>query len=149
MPQTIGTPLPCPELNLQPEQAIGAELSPNMQQVLSLLTAFWRNQRVVLKATPTGSLCVCSGQVKDVYHVTADEDDYVKQGDDIPCSEVVVRGHPDNNNTIWVHYHTAAETTKSWPLAKNEVVSVTLSNLSKLHLLIKKTDDTAIVLYTE
>lgn len=146
---TINTPLQIPELDLKPEPTGGIQLTKDMQQTLALLTAFWRNKRVLLKASPSGTLFTASPQLKDVYHVTAVGANYQKQGDNIRCTEVMVMGHPSNTGNIWVRSHAAATVDNAWPLAKSEVVGVTITNLSMLHMLIATDGEKAIVAYTD
>jgi len=138
----------CPELDLQPEPKGGVELSENMQQTLALLTAFWRNQRVILKASPTGVLFTCSPQLENIIHVPAVGAEYPYQGDDIKCSEVMVMGHPDNTGNVWVRTKVAAAVDNAWPLAAKEVMGFSITNLNMLHLLVKLADEVVIIAYT-
>jgi hypothetical protein len=146
--QRIGTPLKCPDLNLQPEETKGIQLSADMQQVLSLLTAYWKNKRILVKASPTGAMFSSSPEAENCYHVTATSDNFAYTGDNIPCTEVLVMGHPNNAGLVWVHPKSAAGTTKSWPLAKTDAVGITLTNLNMLHLLIASDTEKAIIMYT-
>ena len=144
----IGNPMKCPELDLQPVPTGSVELSENMQQTLALLTAFWHNQRVVLKASPSGVLFTCSPQLEDILHVPAVGADYPYQGPDLKCSEVMVMGHPDNTGNVWARSKKVATVNNSWPLAAKEVVGFSITNLNMLHLLIKLADEIAIIAYT-
>lgn len=144
----IGNPMKCPELDLQPEPQGGIELSENMQQTLALLTAFWRNQRVILKASPSGVLFTTSPQLEDILHETATQNDHVYQGQNIKCSEVMVMGHPDNTGNVWARSKVAATINNAWPLAAGEVIGFSITNLNMLHLLIKLTTEKAIIAYT-
>lgn len=143
----IGRPMKVPELDLQPELTGGIELSDNMQQTLALVTAFWRNQRVVLRASPTGALFTTSPQLQDIFHATADEANYVYQGSNKPCSELLVMGHPDNNGKVWVRSHTVATVNNAWPLDAGEVIDLSVTNLNMLHLLIVEDTEIAIIAY--
>lgn len=138
----------CPELDLSPQLSGAVQLSENMQQVLSLNTAFWRNQRVVLKASPTGVLFTCSPQLEDIIHVTGVGADDLYQGDNIKCSEVMVMGHPDNTGNVWVRTKAVATVDNAWPLAAKEVMGFSITNLNMLHLLIKLDTERAIIAYT-
>jgi len=137
-----------PELNLIPEVDRGIELDPGMKQVMSLLTAYWKERRVTLQSTPSGMLFVGSTQIADIFHVPAAGDGDVYQGDDIACSEVMVMGHPQNGNTIWVRPHKIATVNNAWPLLKYDVVSFTITNLNMLHILIETDTERAIIAYT-
>lgn len=144
----IGTPMKIPELSLMPEPESGIELSKDMQQTLALMTAFWKNQRVVLKASPSGILFTTSPQLEDIFHVLADQNDYVYKGSDLKCSEIMVMGHPDNTGNIWVRSKVAATVDNAWPLAAKEVMGFTVTNLNMIHLLIKLETEKAIIAYT-
>jgi len=143
------SPVKMPELNLIPETDKGIELDAGMKQVMSLLTAYWREHRVTLQSTPSGSLFVSSPQLKDIFHVPATENNFVYQGDDIACSEVMVMGHPSNGDTIWVRPHKIATVNNGWPLLKYDVISFTITNLSMLHILIATVTERVIIAYTE
>ena len=143
----IGTPLKVPELNLQGEQDKGIELSEDMQQVLSLLTGFSKNRRIVLQSSPVGALRVTSARLIDVVHYTADEPDDTIQGDDVPCSEVMCMGHPANSGKVWVRTLSTAELTNSWPLGAGEVWTASVDNLRDLRMLIVEDTETLIVSY--
>jgi len=144
----IGTPMAIPELDLRPEPVGGVNLSEDMQQALALLAGFWKNRRVLLKSSMAGILFVAEPQITDVYHVQATSGDYLYRGEDIQCTEVMIMGHPDNAGLIWVKPHLQADTNNSWPLAKKEVVKISLSALSQLHLRIVTQNDIAIIAYT-
>jgi hypothetical protein len=144
----VGNPLKIPELDLRPEPLGGVELSENMQQTLALLTAFWRNQRVVLKASPSGVLFTASPQLEDIFHVTGVGANDVYQGSNIQCSEVLVMGHPDNAGKIWARSKKVATVDNAWPLAAGDVMGFTITNLNMLHLLIVVDGDKVIVAYT-
>ncbi len=144
----IGTPMKIPELDLLPEQEGGIQLSKDMQQVLSLLTAFWKNKRVVLKASPSGVLFSSSPPLEDIYHVTGVGANDTYQGENIPCSEVMVMGHPDNTGIIWARSRVIATVNNAWPLAAKEVMGFTITNLNLLHLLLVVAGEKAIIAYT-
>jgi len=143
------SPVKMPELNLIPERERGIELDAGMKQVMALLTAYWREQRVTLRSTPSGALFTTTPQIKDIFHVPAGENNYVWHGDNIACSEVMVMGHPSNGDTIWVRPHKIATVNNAWPLLKNDVMSFTITNLNMLHLLIATLTERAIIAYTE
>ena len=142
------SPVKMPELNLIPVSERGIDLDPGMKQVLSVLTAYCKEQRVTLRASPSGVLFVSSSQVGDIYHLLATQNNHLFQGGDIQCSEVMVLGHPSNGDTIWVRTHKQADTNNSWPLLKKEVVSFTITNLNLLRIRIVADTEQAIVLYS-
>ena len=146
--KTIGTPMQCPELDITPKPEGGIQLSDNMQQTLALLTAFWRNQRVVLKASPSGILFTASPQLEDIFHVLATSSDFAYQGNNLKITEVLVMGHPDNTGNVWARSKVAATVNNAWPLAAGEVMGFTITNLNMLRLLIKTDAEKAIIAYT-
>lgn len=143
----IGTPLKVPELLLNPEQEGGIELSDDMQQVLSLLTAFSKNRRIIVKASPVGALRVTAARVIDVVHFTAVGANDTQQGSDVPCSECMCMGHPDNAAKVWVRSLAVATVNNAWPLGAGEVVNLSMDNLRDLQMLIVGDTQKLIVAY--
>jgi len=137
-----------PNLQDVPDSQRGIDLDAGMKQVLSILVAYSQEKRVSLKASPGGVLYVCSGEYGDIFHVLATANNHLYQGDNVQCSEVMVMGHPDNGDVIWVRAKTQADTNNSWPLLKKEVVSYSIPNLSLLRIRIVADTEKAIVLYT-
>ena len=145
--QQIGTPLKCEELNLQPEREGGIQLSDDMQQVLSLLTAFSKNKRIIVRASPVGALRTTSARIIDIVHFTAVGDNDTQQGIDVPCSECMCMGHPDNDGKVWVRSLSTATTSNAWPLGKGEIVNISVDNLRDLQMLIASDTEKLIVAY--
>ena len=144
--QTIGTPLQCPDLGLSPEHKGGIRLSDDMQQVLSLLCGFVKNQRVPLRCSPNGILETTSAKAQDVKHYTGSGANDTQSGSDLPCSEILCMAHPDNTGMVWVRTGGTAATNNSWPLAKGEYVRFAVDNLSRLRMLIVVDAEKLIVL---
>ena len=134
--QRIGTPLKCPELQLQPEREGNIVLSDDMQQVLSLLTGFSKNQRIVLQASPVGALRTTSARIQDIKHIEGSGANDEVQGSDIPCSEVMCMGDPTNTGIIWVRTLTTASAMNAWPLGVGEVITLSMDNYRDLRALI-------------
>jgi len=142
------SPVKMPELNVIPETERGIELDKGMKQVLSILTAYWREERVTLKASQGGILFVTSPQIRDIIHVNGIATYFTYQGDNIACSEVMVMSHPENVLRVWVKPHVPALATNAWPLDPKDSVGVGITNLSMLNLLFGNETDTAIIAYT-
>lgn len=145
--QKIGTPLKCEELNLQPEREGGIQLSDDMQQVLSLLTAFSKNKRIVVKASPVGALRTTSARIIDIVHYTGDGANDTQSGTKVPCSEVMCMGHPSNTGKIWVRTLTTATVSNAWPLGAGEVQNMSVDNLRDLQMLFVVDTEKLIVAY--
>lgn len=144
----IHNPLRIPELDIKPEPSGGMRISEDMQQVLSTLTGFWRNKRMLLKSSPSGILFTSSPQLEDMFHVTGAGANYTYQGENIECTEVLVMAHPDNASKVWVRPKQVATVNNAWPLDANDVVGITVTNLSMLHLLIVADGEKAIIAYS-
>ena len=134
--QRIGVSLKCEELNLQPEREGGIELSEDMQQVLSLLTGFSKNTRIVIQASPVGSLRTTSPRIQDIKHIEGSGSNDEVQGSDMPCSEVMCMADPTNTGIIWVRTLSTATTMNAWPLAVGEVINLSMDNYRDLRALI-------------
>lgn len=147
--RTIHSPLHIPELDLKPEFAGGIQLSDDMQQTLSLLAGFWKHKRLLLRASPSGILMTTDPQLKEVYTVTGSGANDTYQGENVPCSGVLVMGHPDNTGRIWVRPHTTASAANGWPLEAGDVVGFGLTNLNMLHALIVVDGEKLIIAYSE
>ena len=145
---TINTPMKIPELDLKPEPTGGIHLHENMQQALSLLTAFWRNKRVLLKASPSGILSVASARIDNIKHYTGVGANDTQTGDDVRCTEVMVMGHPDNTGNVWVRPDKTATVDNAWPLAAKEAIGFTIDNLKQLNMLFVVDGEKIIVSYT-
>ena len=145
--QRIGVPLKCDQLNLQPEREGNIELSDNMQQVLSLLTGFSKNQRIVLQSSPVGALRTTAARIIDIKHFTGSGANDEQQGLDVPCSEVMCMGHPDNAGKVWVRTLATAAVTNSWPLGAGEVQNMSVDNFRDLQMLFVTDGDILIVAY--
>lgn len=144
----INKPMGLPELNLQPPIEGKVRLSEDIQQTLALLCAMGDAKRTLVKASESGVLNVCDAQIKDIVHYTGSGAGDHKTGDDVPCTQVMVMGHPENGDTVWVRPNEEAKANNAWPLEANDVVSFSLSNLSQLNMLIVGTNERVIVAYT-
>jgi hypothetical protein len=143
----IGTPLKVPELNLMPEPESGVNLSDDMQQVLSLLTGFSKNRRIVLQSSPVGALRTTTARLIDILHFTGVGANDTQTGQDVPCSEVMCMAHADNSGKVWVTALKTATTTNAWPLAAGEVINISVDNLRDLNMLIVADGDKLITAY--
>ena len=136
------------ELNLQPPIVGTVRLSDDMQQTLALLTALGADRRRPLRCSESGILNVVNPRIKDILHYTGSGANDEQNGADIPCTEVMAMGHPNNSSNVWVRPNKTATTNNAWPLAAKEVVSFTLDNLSQLIMLIVGDGEKVIVAYT-
>jgi len=147
MPE-IKTPLITPDITTKPPLDGKQQISADIQQSLALLCGHFDSVRKMLTCLPSGVLCVASNVLADVIHVTATGTNFAYQGEDIPCSEVIIVGYPTNTGLVWVRRDTAAAITNAYPLDSLDHLKITLTNLNHLRLLIAVSGEKAIILYT-
>lgn len=144
----LGLPLPFQQLQSKPEIVGMINLTQDMQQSLSLMTAYDGIQRQLLKCTPTGTLYTASARVKGILNITGvgTNDDW--QGDDIKTSEVLIKANPDNTGRVWINVDAAAGVDTGHPLDAGDFIQFTINNLHNLHLLIVVSGEKASIIYT-
>ncbi|GAI79828.1 unnamed protein product [marine sediment metagenome] len=150
----INKPMDIPELNLQPPITGKIRLGEDMVQTLALLCAMGDSKRITLRASESGVLQTVTPRIKSLWGATSSGDPSTKQGDDIPCNEVMILGHPDNDVKIWVRPHavyvpTGDNANIAWPVGAGEVVSFVVSNLNHIWFYFEGATDKVIVAYTE
>jgi hypothetical protein len=145
----IMIPFSLKELSLKPDLRPPLEISEDIQQTLAAIVGWDGEGRKLLKSTLSGALTEVSPPVKKVIHKTASEANDVITFSDTPTTEVLVRGHPDNADKVWVTVRETPTVNNSWPLGKDDAVVVTTNNLSELQLLIVGNGEKAIIMYTE
>lgn len=150
----INKPMDVPELNLQPPITGKVRLSEDMQQTLALLCAYVNNKRVTLRASESGILQSVTPRIKSIWGATSSGLASTKQGDNIPCNEVMILGDPANDTIIWVRPHSVYipegdGANIAWPIAANGVVGFVVSNLNQLWFYFVGATDKVIVAYTE
>lgn len=147
MPEIL-IPLPFEGLPTKPPIVGALRLSEDIQQVLSLLSAYDGGSRQLLKCTETGILQTINPLLQGFINVLADQTSYTYQGADVKCTEVLVRAHPDNGGRVWVNAYAAAAADTGWPLDAGEYIPLTITNLNHLHLLIVTNTEKVILGYT-
>lgn len=143
------SPVKMPEFNVIPESERGIELDAGMKQVLSLLTAYFREKRVVLRASEGGILYAASPQIKDVELVVAAAGPDTWQGANIACSEVAVGAVITNSCLVWVRPYKPNDATHGWLLGPGEVCGFSVNSLNQIHIKIEANGERACVAYTE
>jgi len=144
----INKPMDIPELNLQPPISGKVKLSEDMQQTLALLCAYVNNKRVTLKASETGMLLVAEPLIQDVVFVQSAAGTGLGQGDNLPCSSVIVMAHPNNSGRAWVRPYKVSDATHGWPLDAGDVVSFSVNNVNQIYLYTETPEQRIIVAYT-
>ncbi len=144
----INKPMDIPELNLKPPIDGKVRLSEEMQQTLALLCGYVDSKRVILKASESGVLNTTEPRIKDIVHYDRVDPVNPTQGDNVPCTECLIMGHPDNIGIVWVRPYEAVTTDNGWPLAAWDIVKFTLDNLQQLKMNIATNGDGIIVAYT-
>lgn len=153
MPE-INKPMDIPELNLQPPITGKVKLSDEMQQTLALLCTLVDSKRVLLKASESGVLQTVTPRIKNIWGATSTGAASTKRGDNIPCNEVMILGHPDNDTTIWVRPYgvyvpSGNGANIAWPIKANSVVNFVVSNLNQIWFYFVGATDKIIVAFTE
>lgn len=150
----INLPMDIPELNLQPPITGKVRMSEDMTQTLSLLCGYFNGKRKLLDCSKSGILQTVQPRIKSIWGTTSTGAGSAIRGNDIPCNEVMILGHPDNDTLIVVRPYsvyvpTGDNANIGWPLAANAVVGFTVSNLNQLWFYFVGATDKVIVAYTE
>lgn len=132
-----------PPLSTQPS------ISDDIQQTLATLVCHDGETRRLVKGTKSGKLQTVNPLAIAFVNIAATEGNFIWQGDDIKCTEVIVRAGPDNAGRVWVNIFAAAAADTGWPIDKNEYITLTVNKLSHVHLKIIANGEKAIVLYTQ
>jgi len=125
------------------------DVTDDIQQTLATLVGFDGTARRLMRVTPTGMLQTVNPLAKKFINIGDQAANYLYDGADIKCSEVVVRASPDNAGRVWVNIYAAAAADIGWPLDANEHIVLTLTNLSYLHLKIIALNEKVIIYYTQ
>lgn len=149
----ITKPMDVPELRLRPPIEGKVRLSEDMQQTLALLAGYGDNARKLLKASESGILYTVTPRIKDIWGATSSGAGSTKQGNNIPCNEVMILGHPDNDTLIVVRPYSVYIPSGDganigWPVSANGVVGFTVSNLNQLWFYFVGATDKVIVAYS-
>ena len=144
----INKPMNISELKLKPPIDGKVRLSEDMQQTLALLAGYGVSERKLLRASESGVLNVASARIKDIKHYVGVGANDTQTGDNIPCTECLVMGHPDNTGLVWVRPYKTANADNAWPLSATDVVNFTLDNLKQLNMLIVVDGEKLIVGYS-
>lgn len=136
------------DLPTKPEMSPQPLISDDIQQVLATLGGYDGQTRRLLRCSESGMLQTVNPLALGFinYSGSSPNDDWV--GDDIKCSEVVIRAHPDNSNRCWVNLFDTASSSDGWPLDANEHITLTINNLKHLNVRIQTAPDAIIILYT-
>lgn len=143
------TPFSIVGLPTQPPLPISPRISDDIQQTLATLLGFDGTARRLLRITKSGRLEVVNPLAQKFQNILANQANYLWQGADIKCSEVVVRANPDNSGRVWVNIYADAAVDTGWPLDANEYITLTLSNLEHLQLKIIADTEKVILYYTQ
>lgn len=143
------TPFSIPDLLTRPPLQTNPRISDDIQQTLATLLGFDGTARRLLRVTTTGMLQTVNPLAQKFQNILANIANYVWQGSDVKCSEVVIRAHPDNADRLWVNVYAAAAADTGWPLDANEHITLTVSNLEHIQLKIIADTEKAIIYYTQ
>ncbi len=136
------------DLIVRPEFAGRVQLSDDMQQTLASLVGYDGIGRRLLHSSKGGVLYQTTPRLGNIIHTVGVGTPRRYVGPDLSITEVMVMGHPDNGELLWVKNDEIATAANGWPLAAKEVVSFTLDNLNNLNLMFITADNKAIIAYT-
>lgn len=145
----VGLPIADKAIPISPHLPPSIPVSDEMRQTLALLLGYAYGDRVPIQASPSGILRADGPRLVDVFHWTAGAANDPKQGSDVPCSEVLCMGHPDNGSKVWVRTKSAATVNNALPLDANDVIGFSVDNLSELQALIVANGEKLIVGYCQ
>jgi len=145
----VRTPFDIPDLPTKPPLKSNPLISSDIQQTLAVLLGYDGTARRLLRCTSSGRIETVNPLAQKFENILANITNYVWQGVNTKCSEVVVRAHPDNTGRVWVNIYAAAAADVGWPLDKNEYITLTITNLSHLHIKILTDTEKVILLYTQ
>ena len=144
----ITIPFPFGDLPLTPELTGRVKVSDVVTQTLATLLGWDGSSRRLVKTARSGALQVASPQAVKVIHQTATVANQVKTFGDIPITEVMIMGHPDNTGLVWVDIADTPSVTDSWPLGSGDVLKISLDNLNRLQVKIIVEGERVVILYT-
>ena len=144
----IEIPFPFGNLPLKPELTGKVKVSDDVTQTLATLLGWDGSSRKLLRTSLTGVLNVTTPQVQNIVHRTSTGANEVVTFTDTPVTEIMIMGHPDNGELIWVSIGATPTTANSWPLASSDILNISIDNLDRLKILIVTSGNAAIVLYT-
>lgn len=147
MPEVI-TPFEIANLTTKPELSTRPRVSDDIQQTLATILAWDGTKRRILMAALGGSLHVTTPQLKTIVSRTKTGASELITFGDIPTTEVMVMGHPDNNALIWVTVGTTQSTSNSWPLSAKEIFSFSVDNMQHVLIGCVTVGEKAIIAYT-
>ncbi len=98
------------------------------------------------KATKKGRE-ILGASIQDIEHFMGVGGNDTQGGSNVVCNELLVMGHPDNTEKIWVRTGDVATVNNAWPLDAGEVLSFNVDNLLELQILIVVNGEKLIVAY--
>lgn len=142
-------PFEIEDLEVKPPLKAKPPVTDNLQQTLSTLVGYTGRVRRLLKVSPTGVLYMSSPRVKGIVNVTASGDNDTWQGDNIQCTDILVKAKHTNVGLIWVMCDLPAAADVGVPLDAGEFIEWNITNLVNLYLLIEKDTEKAVVVYSQ
>lgn len=142
-------PLGFDDVPTKPPMSPQPLISDDIQQTLATLVCYDGETRRLVRGTKQGKLQTVNPLAALFVNIPATVGNFLWHGDNIKCSEVIVRTDPDNAGRVWVNIFAAAAKNVGCPLDANEHIILTLNNLSHLHLKLITSGDKVILLYTQ
>ena len=105
------------DLIVRPEFAGRVQLSDDMQQTLASLVGYDGIGRRLLHSSKGGVLYQTTPRLGNIIHTVGVGTPRRYVGPDLSITEVMVMGHPDNGELLWVKNDEIATAANGWPLA--------------------------------
>lgn len=145
----VVTPFEIPDLSIKPPLSGSPNITDDLQQTLATLVGYNGQQRRLLRCTQHGILQVVNPLNTGFINVVGSGANDTYDGVALRCSEVIVRAHPDNSSLVWLNVFAAAGVDTGWPLAANEYLILSITDVSRIHLLIVGDGEKVILSYTQ
>ncbi len=144
----IDIPFPFGDLPIKPELTGKIKITDEMQQTLATLMGWDGSARRLVKTSRSGSLQTSASRFAGILTETSDAPNQIQTFSNVPTTEVMIMGHPDNGEKIWVNVGTNPTTANSWPLDAGDVIQLSIDNLEQLKIFVVTNGNQVIVLYT-
>jgi len=141
----IQKPLPFPQLDAKPEITGLVNLSDDMQQCLSLLTAYNGSVRRLLRCNELGVLLVTSPQTNPVLAKTSVGDNTYYAFPSQLCSECIIKADASNAGVVHIQIDSQATPPTTYPLAAGDWVIIHPINLDRVNFKFTKLSDIVII----
>jgi len=144
----IVIPFPFGDLPIKPELTGKIKITDDVTQTLATLLGWDGSARRLVKTSMSGSLQTSASRFGGISTKTSTAPNQIQTYSNVPTTEVMIMGHPDNGEKIWINVGINPTVDNSWPLDAGDVLQLSIDNLEKLKILVVTSGNQVIVLYT-